>query len=58
MVDPGPCHGITHFAMPQTIYPKPEPQLGKHLVSLDAYDFFIVATITKEFSEFIKFKHF
>ena len=54
----GLCHGITHFSMPQTIYLKPEPQSTKHLVSLDAYKFFIAATITEAFSGFIKFKHF
>ena len=58
MVDFSLCHGLTQISMPQTIYLKPEPQSAKHLVSLDAYNFFIVATITEEFPEFIKFKHF
>ena len=40
--------------MLQTIYLKPELQLAKHLVSLDAYNIFIVVTITEAFSEFIK----
>ena len=54
----GLCHGLTQISMPQTIYLKPELQSAKHLVSLDAYNFFIVATITEAFSEFIKFKYF
>ena len=58
MVDSGLCHGLTLIAMLQTIYLKPELQLGKHLVSLDAYNIFIAATITEAFSEFIKFKYF
>ena len=58
MVDSNLCHGLTHFSMPQTIYLKPELQSSKHLVSLDGYNFFIVATITEAFSEIIKFKHF
>ena len=58
MVYSGLCHGLTHFAMPQTIYLKPEPQSAKHLVSLDAYNFFIATISTKAFSEFIKFKYF
>ena len=41
-----------------TIYLKLEPQSAKHLVSLDAYNVFIAATITEAFSEFIKFQHF
>ena len=49
MVDSGLCHGLTHFAMPQTIYLKLEPQSAKQLVSLDAYKFFIAATITEAF---------
>ena len=56
MGDSSLCHGLTHIAMPQAIYLKPEPQLAKHLVSLDAYNIFIAATITEAFSEFIKFK--
>ena len=51
MVDSGICHGLTHFAMPQTIYLKPELQSAEHIVSLDAYKFFIAATITEAFSE-------
>ena len=51
MVDFGLFHGLTQIAMPQTIYPKPEPQSAKKLVSLDAYNFFIAATIIEAFSE-------
>ena len=40
MVDSGLCHGLTHFSISQTIYLKPELQSAKHLVSLDAYNFF------------------
>ena len=40
MVDFGLFHGLTHLAMPQTIYLKPKLQSAKHLVSLDAYNFF------------------
>ena len=40
MVDSDLCHGLTHVAMSQTIYLKPEFQSAKHLVSLDAYNFF------------------
>ena len=58
MVDSGICHGITLIAMLQTIYLKPELQSAKRLVSLDAYNIFIAATITKAFSEFIKFQYF
>ena len=58
MVDSGICHGLTLIAMLQTIYLKPELQSAKHLVSLDAYNFFIAATITEAFLEFIKFKYF
>ena len=47
-------HGLTLIVMLQTIYLKPELQLAKHLVSLDAYNIFIVVTITEAFSEFIK----
>ena len=56
MVDSGIFHGLTLIDMLQTIYPKPELQLDKHLVSLDAYNLFIAATITEAFSKFIKFK--
>ena len=58
MVYFGIFHGLTLIAMLQTIYLKPELQLAKHLVSLDAYNLFIVVTITEAFSEFIKFKYF
>ena len=58
LLDFGLCHGITLIAMPQTIYLKPELQSAKHLVSLDASNLFIAATITEAFSEFIKFKYF
>ena len=51
MVDSGICHGLTLIFMLQTIYLKPKLQSAKHLVSLDAYNFFIVTTITKAFSE-------
>ena len=58
MVDSGLCHGLTHFAISQIIYLKPELQSAKHLVSLDAYKLFIAATITEAFSEFTKFEYF
>ena len=58
MVDSDICHGLTPIAMIQTIYLKPEIQSAKHLVSLDAYNLFIAATIIEAFSEFIKFKYF
>ena len=58
MVYFGLCHGLILIAMIQTIYLKPELQSAKHLVSLDAYNLFIAATITEAFSEFIKFKYF
>ena len=47
----GICHGLTLISMLQTIYLKPELQSAKHLVSLDAYNLFIAATITKAFLE-------
>ena len=50
MVDSGIGHGLTLIAMLQTIYLKPEIQLAKHLVSLDAYNLLIAATITEAFS--------
>ena len=40
MVNFSLCHGLTHIAMPQPIYLKPELQSAKHLVSLDAYNLF------------------
>ena len=40
MVDSILFHGLIHFSISQTIYLKPELQSAKHLVSLDAYNFF------------------
>ena len=56
MVDYGLCHGLTQIAMPQAIYLKPKLQSAKHLVSLDAYNFF--HCYNNHWSIFIKFKHF
>ena len=50
MVDSGLCHGLTHIAMLQTIYLESELQSAKLFVSLDAYNFFVVVTITEAFS--------
>ena len=50
MVDYGLFHGLTLIAMLQIVYLKPELQSAKHLVSLDAYNLFIAATITEVFS--------
>ena len=58
MVDSILVHGLTHISMLQTIYLNPEFTTAKHLVSLNAYKFFIGGTITEAFSKFIKFKHF
>ena len=49
---------LPNFPCLETIYLKPELQSAKHLVSLDAYNLFIAATITNAFSEFIKFQYF
>ena len=58
MVDSSICHGLTRFAMPQTIYLKPELQSAKHLVSLDAYNFFHCCNNHWSIFRIIKFKYF
>ena len=58
MVDSGLCHGLTHFAMPQTIYLKSELQSATHLVSLDAYNFFHCCNNHWRIFRNIEFKYF
>ena len=49
MVYFGLLHGLTHIAMPQTIYLKYELQSTKHFVSLDAYNFSLLQQSLKHF---------
>ena len=52
------CHGLTNFSMPQTIYLKSELQSTKHLVSLDAYNFFHCCNNHWSIFRIIEFKYF
>ena len=52
MVDFGLCHGLTHIAMPQTIYLKFELQSAKHFVSLHGYNISLLQQSLKHFQNY------
>ena len=60
MVDSILHHGLTHIAMPKTIYLQSELQSAKHFVSLYAYNISLLQQSLKHFQNYntSEFKHF